>query len=92
MKTLFGASACLYSGTSYGAKVEGAPSMVREFQVIDETTRSYVLTGGIKVPKKTMSYNTGSFNIQMFDSVERAIASLRSTPADAPQGVSRPKP
>lgn len=82
MKTLYGASTCFYSGTSYGGKVEGAPSMVRKFHVIDETSRSYVLTGGLKVSKKTMCYNTGSFGIQMFDSLEGAVASLRTTPVN----------
>lgn len=88
MEKLYGASACLYSGTGYGAKVEGAPSMVRQFHVVEETSRSYVLTGGIKVSKKTMVYNTGSFDISMFDTVALAIDSLRATPDKSPKGAS----
>lgn len=79
MKTLFGASPALYSGTSYGAKVEGAPAMVRRFDVVEETVRSYVLQSGAKVSKRRMVYNTGSFEIVMFATVEQAIESLRVT-------------
>lgn len=77
MNILYGASGCFYSGTSYGNKAEGAPAMVREFPVIGETTRSFVLRGDVKVSKKTMKLNTGSFEIAMFASVDEAIASLR---------------
>lgn len=79
MKVLYGASSALYAGTSYGSKVDDAPSMVRRFKVVDETSRSFVLVGGMKVPKKSMVYDTGSFKIHMFDCVERAVAALRST-------------
>lgn len=74
---LYGASPCLYSGTSFGDKVDGAPAMVRGFTVIGETSRSFVLRGDVKVSKKAMSLNTGSFEISMFASVDEAIASLR---------------
>lgn len=77
MRTLFGASPALYSGTSYGAKVDGAPATVRRFDVIDETSRSFVLQYGMKVSKKRMSYDTGSFEIAMFHTVEQAVESLR---------------
>lgn len=77
MKTIFGASPMLYGGTSFGCKVEGAPAMVREFVVVDETSRSYVLQGGAKVSKKGMTYNTGNFEIQMFWTVAEAVDSLR---------------
>lgn len=78
MDILYGASSCFYSGTSFGNKVEGAPAMVRSFPVVGETTRSFVLRGDVKVPKKSMTLNTGSFEILMFASVDEAIASLRS--------------
>lgn len=81
MKVLYGASPMLYSGTFYGSKVDGAPVMVRQFSVVDETSRSYVIQGGAKVPKKSMEYNTGNFVIPMFDSVERAVEALRSNRA-----------
>ena len=78
IKTLFGSSPCLYAGTSYGSKVEGASSMVRQFNVVGETSRSYVLAGNAKAPKKTMEYDTGSFKIKMFASVSDAVAHLSS--------------
>lgn len=78
MKILYGASSMLYGGTCHGSKVEGAPVMVRQFNVVDETARSYVLQNGKKVPKKEMAYNVGNFVIDMFDTVEQAVASLRS--------------
>lgn len=78
MNILYGASSCFYSGTCYGNKVDGAPVMVRGFPVLGETARSFVLRGDVKVSKKTMTLNTGSFEISMFASVDEAIASLRT--------------
>lgn len=73
---LYGASTSLYSGTSYGSRVDGC-SMVRCFDVVDETTRSYILRGGFKVPKAAMVYDTGSFRIDMFLSQAEAVNSLK---------------
>lgn len=78
MTTLYGASANFYGGTSYGQKVEGAPVMVRAFTVISETSRSYLLQSGAKVPKKSMHYNTGNFEVPMFFELADAVASLKS--------------
>jgi hypothetical protein len=77
MKILYGSSPMLYGGTSYGSKVEGAPSLVRQFNVIDETSRSFVLQNGKKVSKKNMVLDVGAFAINMFLTVGEAVESLR---------------
>lgn len=77
MTILFGASANFYGGTIYGSKVDGAPSMVRSFSVVAETSRSYVLASGAKVSKKSMEFNTGNFVVSMFFNVDDAVESLK---------------
>lgn len=52
IEVLYGVSTAFYRGTSYGAPVEGAPSLVRQFPVRGETTRSYLLDFQMKVLKK----------------------------------------
>lgn len=75
-QTLFGASSNFYGGTSYGRAVKGAPAMVREFAVQSVTARSFVVGLGLKVNKKTMQLNCGSFTVDMFDTAEAATKSL----------------
>ncbi len=76
MQSLFGASSNFYCGTSYGRAVNGAPAMVREFPVQSVTTRSFVVGLGMKVNKKTMQLNCGSFVVDMFETADAAKQSL----------------
>lgn len=78
MRTIFGCSAMLYSGTTYGRKIEGAPVIVRAFDVAAETSRSYVLQNGVKISKKAMTYNAGAFSINMHLTLDDAMQSLNA--------------
>ena len=64
MVTLYGASSNFYRGTSYGQAVPDGPAMVRAFTVESTTVRSYVLQGGMRVPRATMLLKLSSFTVE----------------------------
>lgn len=76
MQRLFGASSNFYGGTSYGRSVQGAPAMVREFEVQAITSRSFVVERGLTVNRKSMKMDVGSFVVDMFETAEAAKQSL----------------
>ncbi len=77
MVTLYGASSNFYRGTSYGQTVPDGPAMVRAFTVESTTVRSYVLQGRMRVPRATMLLKLSSFTVDMFETLQEAIDSLK---------------